>query len=211
MAQRTLHFARSGNSLRAAIAVELAAAPVEKVLLDTAAGDNRTPAFLALHPGGTVPVYVERLADGRDLVLTQSAAIADHLLQPARPELYPRDAAERAQVQSSVYAAVSDLAVQNALMRYLAFSPDSVQFVRERFLRLLAAAFAPLKAQPWVCGPRMSIADIAHYPVVHMRRAQLEAMGGFGHVLDWAARMREDAAVARACAYAGLELPAEGA
>ncbi|MES2937052.1 MAG: glutathione S-transferase family protein [Pseudomonadota bacterium] len=210
MRARTLYFSRSGNSLRAAIAVELAGLPVEKIRLDMAAGDNRTPAFLGLNASGTVPAYLERLADGEELVLTQSAAIADHLLQPTRPELYPNDPVERARVQSSVYAAISDLAMQNSLMRYLSFSEDSVRFLQERFLRMLAAAFEGLKTQPWVCGARMTIADVAHYPAVHMRRAQLEAIGCYPHVLDWAARMREQEAVARAIAYAGLELSAQG-
>ncbi|MBA2672805.1 glutathione S-transferase family protein [Ramlibacter sp.] len=210
MRARTLYYAPSGNSLRAAIAAELAGLPVEKIRLDVAAGDHRTPAFLELNASGTVPAYLERLPSGEELVLTQSAAIADHLLLPARPDLYPDDPIERVRVQSSVYAAMSDLAMQNSLMRYLAFSPDSVQFLRERFLRMLAASFEGLKTQPWVCGPRMTIADIAHYPVVHMRGAQLEAMGGFSHVLDWAARMRELEAVRRAAAYAGLALSAQG-
>ncbi len=53
----------------------------------------------------------------------------------------------------------------------------------------------------------LSIADLAHYPVIHMRRALLEQAGGFQPVLDWADKVRQFSAVGRAIDYAALELP----
>jgi GST-like protein len=202
------YFARSGNSLRAAIAIELAGVAVDKIALDMGAGEHKAAAFLALNPAGTVPVWAEQAeGDERPLVLSQSAAICERVLQATRPDLFISGAAGRARMQASVYAAVSDLAVQSALMRYLRFSPDSVRFIRRRWLAMMQAQLDGLRDQPFVCGPRMSLADIAHYPVVHLRRPLLAALGGFGHVLRWADRLRAQPAVQRAIDDAGLELP----
>jgi len=89
------------------------------------------------------------------------------------------------------------------------FDPRNVGFLRDRLVGAMRAALAGLAHHPFVCGEALSIADIAHYPVVHMRRAMLAAIGDFGHVLAWADRLRATAAWSRAIAYSGLELPEE--
>ena len=60
----------NSRSLRAAWALEEAAAEYEYVLVDLFTGAARTPEFLALNPAGKLPVLV----DG-DLKLTESGAI----------------------------------------------------------------------------------------------------------------------------------------
>ncbi len=210
MKRRRLYHARSGNSLRAAIAIELAGIDVQRTCLDLAAAEHQTPAFLKLNPAAAVPVYVEETDGEPAFVLTQSAAIAEYVLRAARPELFPCAAIDAARVSSAVHAAVGDIAVQNGLMRYLSFSPESVAFLQARFVHTLRASLRGLHAHRHVCGAQMTVADVAHYPVVHMRRPMLVAFGGSEHVLAWADRMRDLAPVARAIAYAGIELPFEG-
>lgn len=204
---RCLYFARSGNSLRAAIALELSGVEAERVCLDMSAGEHKASAFLALNPVGTVPVFVEERGDGPAFVLTQSAAIADYVLRHSRPDLYPVEPRSAALVQSSTLSAVSDISVQNALSRYLSFSPEASRFVQARFLAILRASLDGLMKQPFVCGNRMTVADIAHFPVVYMRRPMLAAAGEFAHVLEWIDRMMQMPAVLRAVEYAGIELP----
>lgn len=208
MIRRRLVHARSGNSLRAAIALELAGVEFDRTELDLAADEQRSPTHLALNPAGTVPVYVEEAAGAR-IVITQSGAIMTHVLCETRPALVPTDRPHRAATTASVFAAISDIAVQNTLMRYMDFATRNVDFLRDRLLRALAAALADLATHPFVCGDAMTIADVAHYPVVHMRRPLLAATGGFGHVLTWADRLRALAPWQRAIAYCGLELPAK--
>jgi GST-like protein len=205
MIRRRLIHARSANSLRAAIALELAGVAFERTELDLAAGDHRSPAHLALDPAGKVPVYLED-----DFVLTQSGAIALHVLSGARTELVPGEPRRHAAVMASLCAAISDIAVQNALMRYMAFDRRNVGFLRARLVDSLRAALAGLADHRFVCGDALSIADVAHYPVVHMRRPMLAALGGFDHVLGWADRLRTLAPFGRAIAWCGLELPFEG-
>ena len=207
MPDNLLYYARSGNSLRAAIAVEMAGVEVEKCFVDLARDEHKSAHHLALNPAGAVPVYVERSGGQSPLVITQSAAIAEYLLLRQKPELFPRADAQSALVRASCYAAVSDIAVQNALMRYMDFSDDNVSFLRARFLHALEAAFGKVKQQDYVCGDALTIADVFHYPVVHLRRALLSASGGFAHILAWAERMKQHDAIAAAIEHAGAELP----
>jgi glutathione S-transferase len=82
----------NSRSLRAAWALEEAAAEYEYVLVDLFKGAARTPQFLALNPAGKLPVLV----DG-NLTLTESGAIIDYVgnRYPASG-LVPVDAAARA-------------------------------------------------------------------------------------------------------------------
>ena len=203
-----LHHSRSGNSLRAAIAVELAGIEVERCFLDLRKGEHKTPEFLAINPAGAVPAYVERReADGPGAVLTQSGAILGYLLARHRPELVPADPFDHARAQSLVMGAVSDITVQSGLMRYLADQAESVAFLRKRLLSAIAATFSALPASGYFGGESANIADFAQFPVIYMREALLRSEGGFGPVLDWMDRMHEIEAVKTAVGYAGLQLP----
>ena len=203
-----LYHSRSGNSLRAAIAVELAGIEVERRFLDLRKGEQKTPEFLAINPAGAVPAYVERReADGPGAVLTQSGAILGYLLAKYRPELVPAEPFDHARAQSLVMGAVSDITVQNGLMRYLADQAESVAFLRKRLLSAIAATFSALPASGYFGGESANIADFAQFPVIYMREALLRSEGGLGPVLDWLNRMREIEAVKTAVGYAGLQIP----
>lgn len=211
MTRPQLYHSRSGNSLRAAIAVELARIDVERCFLDLGKGEHKTPEYLAINPAGAVPAYVEmREADAPAAVLTQSGAILGYLLARHRPELVPGDPFDFAQAQALVMGAVSDIAVQNALMRYLADQAESAAFLRTRLLSAIAATFSALPASGYFGGESPNIADFAQFPVIHMREALLRNQDEFDHALDWLGRMREIEAVETAVGYAGLQLPDDG-
>ena len=208
MIRPQFYHSRSGNSLRAAIAVELAEIDVERCFLDLGKGEHKTPEFLVVNPAGAVPAYVERReADGPGAVLTQSGAILGYLLTKHRPELVPGDPFDHARAQSLVMGAVSDIAVQNALLRYLADQAESAAFLQARLLSAIAATFSALPDSGYFGGERPNIADFAQFPVIYMREALLRAEGEFGPILDWMDRMKEIEAVKTAVGYAGLQLP----
>lgn len=209
MIQRTLYYARSGNCLRAAIALELSGHPFMRREVELVIG-RPSPVIAAHNPAGKLPVYVET-GDGADFVLTQSGAIMNHVLRDTQPELFvSAEGRARALVDASVYAAISDIAVQNALWRYMDFDTRNAVFLRERMLRSLAASLSVLASRPFVAGDALSVADVAHYPVVHMRRPLLAMLGGFRHVLAWADRLRDLPSFARAIEYCGVELSIDG-
>ena len=91
----------------------------------------------------------------------------------------------------------------------MAFSDKNVSFLQARFLYSLDVAFEKVKSGSYVCGNDMTIADIFHYPAVHLRRPMLSMQKGFGHILNWADRMKKHEQVINAIAYAGVELPHE--
>ena len=66
MTRPTLYFSRTGNSLRAAIAVELAPIEVDRQFLDMARREHKAPDFLAINPAGAVPVFVDVRDSGDD-------------------------------------------------------------------------------------------------------------------------------------------------
>ncbi|MDD9811440.1 MAG: glutathione S-transferase family protein [Gammaproteobacteria bacterium] len=205
MPDTTLYYARTGNSLRAAVAVELAGIEARKRELNLAGGEHKQDGFLELNPAGAVPVLVER--DGDDtMVLTQSGAIMNHLVERHRPDLWPAAPADKSRCMASFIAALSDVAVQNGLARYLESMPEASRFVFDRLTDSIRAAFAPVAEQPFLCGESKTVADYAHLPVIYMREHALTDMPEFEHVIAWLARMKDDAAVARAVEYAGAQL-----
>ncbi len=210
MTHSTLYFSRTGNSLRAAIAVELAGIEVDRQFLDMARREHKAPEFLAINPAGAVPVYVDVLDSGEPAPpLAQSGAILEYLLSRHRPDLVPDDPLERAQARAGVLNAVSDIGVQNALLRYLAAHAENAAVLRARLLSAIAAAFSALPASGYLGGAAPNIVDFAQVPVIYMREAMLRTETDFAPVMDWLDRMREIEAVRTAIDYAGLQFPDE--
>jgi len=205
MPDATLYYARTGNSLRAAIAVELAGVTVDKRAMDLPGREHKQDWFVALNPAGAVPVLVEH--DGDDaFVLTQSGAILNHLVERHRPDLWPQAPADKSRCMASFIAALGDVAVQNGLARYLESMPEASAFVFNRLIDSIRASFVAVERQPFLCGDTKTIADYAHLPVIYMREHALAARPEFDHVTAWLARMKDDPAAARALEYAGLQL-----
>jgi glutathione S-transferase len=200
------YFARSGNSLRAGIALELSGASFQRHELQLAQGDHKSESFLALNPAGHVPALMLTAADGTKTVLPQSGAIMKYLVTKHRPDLLPGEEIARATCNASFLAALSDVAIQNALARYLSAHGDAARFVFDRMLADLRALFEPVRTAPYLCGDRVTIADYAHFPVVYMRAPQLREMPDVTHVLEWLQRLSDDPGVARAVSYSGLQI-----
>jgi len=206
MPDTTLYYARTGNSLRAAVAVELAGVQVERRAIDLPGREHKQDWFVALNPAGAVPVLVERDGDA-EFVLTQSGAILNHLVDRHRPDLWPAAPADKSRCMASFIAALSEVAVQNSLARwFLESMPDAYQFVFDRLIDSIRASFVAVETQPFLCGARKTIADYAHLPVIYMREHALAARPEFDHVTAWLARMKDDPATSRAVEYAGLQL-----
>lgn len=96
---------RSSASYRVRIALNLKGIGYDRVPVDLVAGEQRSPAHLALNPQGLVPALE---IDG--LVLTQSLAIIDYL-DETRPEppLLPPHPMARARVRALSQAIASEI------------------------------------------------------------------------------------------------------
>ncbi|MFT5657498.1 MAG: glutathione S-transferase [Gammaproteobacteria bacterium] len=208
MKRPDFYHSRSGNSLRAAIALELCSIDSNRHFLDLEKKEQKAPAYLHINPAGTVPSYVEYDEVGRQtMTLTQSGAILEYLLSKHRPDLIPSDLIDRSLANSNVLAALSDIAVQNALMRYMSFHSGNEAFLRERLLESINAAFLPIRHTRFFGDSGPNIADFAHFPVIFMRQQLICSTADTEHILAWLERMKSIHAVSRSIAYAGLQLP----
>lgn len=210
MSTLELHYARSGNSLRAVIALEEMGFPFARHPVDLSGGETRTEAFLGLNPMGAVPVLIDNgaVTDGKPLILAQSGAIMLHLSARKGDRLIPSDPARRALSLQWFMAAISDVGVQNTLHRYLDMkAPERSEanqlWLRNRLLDSLDAFQSALRDTAYLDSPEATIADLALFPVVHIRRKQLDASGRFSLLLAWYERMASRPAVVRACTHAG--------
>lgn len=208
MKRPQLYHARTGNSLRAAIAYELSGIDAERHFLDLKSQEHKSEDYLQINPAGTVPAYVEYDASGNSLItLTQSGAILEYLLAKHRPDLVPEDLIARSLTNSAVLAALSDIAIQNGLLVYMTFHEDNKPFLQKRLLNSIGAAFRPLREDAFFGGASPNIADFAHFPVIFMREELIGTVQDCAHLLDWLDRMKSIEAVANATSYSGIQLP----
>lgn len=70
-----LYGAQTGNSLRAAIALEEAGVPYTARLLNLRALEHRDPAYLALNPAGKVPTLVDNTSVPARIINQSNAII----------------------------------------------------------------------------------------------------------------------------------------
>ncbi len=166
-----LYAARTGNGLRAAIALAESELPYTVHVVDLARGEHKRDDYLTLNPTGRIPTLVERQADGESgLVLTQSTAIMLYAAELSG-RLLPEDRIERAAALEWFAFFVTDVIAplnQASLMR---MSVDdnvttALQWLNDRGARYLAFADARLADRPFLAGEAFSIADVAAYPLV---------------------------------------------
>ena len=202
-----LYYARTGNSMRATIAIELAGIDVEKHEISLADKEQKQDWFMKINPAGAVPVFIHRKGT-EGVVITQSGAILDYMVAAYRPDLWPDEDSQRAHCMVAMLAALSDVAVQNGIARQLApISEDATKYVFERMCSSILATFSMMQG-PFLFGDKKTIADYALFPVVYMREHALATMPEFKHIIDWLQQMKKDDAVLRAVEYSGIQLPA---
>jgi glutathione S-transferase len=197
MRRMELHYGRtSGNSARAAFALEEAAVPYEPRLLDTRNGENRGPAYLRINPMGKIP----SLVDG-EVRLWESNAINWYVAEKfPGTGLLPASIDGRASIQRWLFfqaghvspACVPIFRATNARVKafwQVAGDPQAADAGRKELGRYLPVIEEALAGRDWLEG-RFSLADIAYAP--HLG---LVAEGGFDfadypRVRAWLDRMQ---------------------
>lgn len=201
-----LYCADTGNSVRALIALEECGLEYRRLLVDMDKREHKSEPYLRLNPFGRVPVMIDhRGRSGEPVTLTQSAAIMLYVAE--RTGKLPADAVARAAVLEWCLMAASDASPTSALLMYLTkgvpdFTDASRTFLERRFLELMGAVDRHLA----VAGRRYllgeySLADMALFPVVRMRREMMEGRSGYQHLLRWADRIAVRPAVVRATTF----------
>ena len=192
----------SSNGRRAAVMLEECALPYRAHVVDLAKGEQREPAYLAINPAGQIPAIVDHDGPGgAPIAVTQSGAILLYLAAKTG-RLMPGDAAARVRAVDWVFHAVTDCAGASGSIYALSArvpekSDANVRYYEERLLAHLRVADAALARQPFLAGGTYSIADVALYPVVAVRRALVDRAGDLANLARWADGVGARAAVAR--------------
>lgn len=158
----------SGNCFKVQLVLEQTGRPYRWVEVNSAAGETRTPEYLAKNPNGKVPLL--ELADGR--VLAESNAILCFLAEGS--PLWPSDSWQRAKALQWMcfeqYSHEPYIAVARFIMGWL--SEDSerraeLPRLRERGYQALDVMEKQLAGQDFFVDSGYCVADIALYAYTH--------------------------------------------
>jgi len=155
-------FGESGNSYKAALALQLSGLAWEPVFVDFFGGEARSPEFRAINVMGEAPTMV----DG-DLTLTQSGAIQDYVVDKSG-KLGGKDATERREILRWILWDNHKLSSPAGMTRFLInFLPKDKQpegvipFTQARLKAAYATLNAHLEARDWIVGNNLTIADLS--------------------------------------------------
>ena len=179
--------ALSGHSHRVELFLSLLGLPVERVDVDLAKGEHKTPAFLALNPFGQVPV----IRDG-DVTLADANAILVYLEGRYAPgQWLPREPLGAARVQRWLSVAAGPLAFGPAAARVINLfrRPDDPAPAIARAQALLALMEGTLQLQPFLAAAQPTLADVANYTYVAHAPEGGVSLQSYPAVRAWLARI----------------------
>ncbi|MDB5962481.1 MAG: Glutathione S-transferase [Massilia sp.] len=180
---------------------------IEQVMIDLAALENRSDAYLAKNPFGRVPAL--ELDDGR--VLSETRAICTYLegLQP-QPNLMGEDIEERAfiemadrRVELHLFATIANCVRHTHPGLAQLEQPQFADFGASQGEKMREAARwldEELGRHAYVAGERFTIADITAYCALEFGRGLMKfkpGAEGFTHLQAWRDRIAERPAASR--------------
>ena len=180
----------SGNCFKVQLVIEQLGLPYRWIEVNSAAGETRTPDYLAKNPNGKVPLL--ELSDGR--MLAESNAILFFLSEGSA--LLPSDAWQRAQALQWMcfeqYSHEPCIAVARFIMGWLPEnSPRRADLprLRERGYQALDVMEKHLLAHDFFVASGYSIADIALYAYTHDAHRGGFDLQSYPAIRGWLARV----------------------
>ena len=169
---------KTGNSFRAAIALEEAGVPYRVRRIDLRGGEHRSAEYLALNPRGQVPIMISSAPGRSTSVLTQSNAIMMFAAESAPGTLLPEHAspARYRALERYFYFVTDVIAPSHAAFALTAVShsDESRQTLNFRSQQALRMAEAFLDKGDYMAGDCFTLADISAYT---MASASLSLVG----------------------------------
>lgn len=174
----------------------------EYVPINIRAGEQHTPAFLAVNPAGKVPV----LSNGEHHQ-TESNAILLSLAKKADWGVTNDPQLHDAQVAWLFYQASTQGPHFGQIEHWTRFAqtpnPDALARHRAIADRTIAYLNAHLHGKQYLCGEVYSIADIALFPWLHIHSRLGLSLENAQHVAEWLARITKRPATMAACRFFG--------
>jgi glutathione S-transferase len=157
-------FGESGNSYKAALALELSGLKWEPVFVDFFGGAARSPEFRSVNTMGEAPVLVDT---DHDYTITQSGAIQDYVSHLSG-KLAGNSPEERREVLRWVLFDNHKLSSMAGMTRFLMnFLPEDkrpkevIAFNQGRLQGAYATLNAHLEGRDWIVGDTLTNADIS--------------------------------------------------
>ena len=173
--QIELYGANTGNSLRAAIALEESGIAYTARRLDLYAKEHHGPAFLALNPAGKVPTLIDH-GTTPALIINQSNAIIQYADAKAPGRLAPaQPGPERIRVIDRYFFFVTDVIAPShaAFFLHQAGQDKAAAIIDLRVIEQLTYAESFLTAG-FMAGAQFSMADISAFTIATAFRDRLE-------------------------------------
>lgn len=182
---RIHHFPKSGHAHRTLVFAKIAGIAHEAVFVDLAAGEHKTPAFLAMNPNGQVPV----LQDGATIV-SDSNAILVYLARKYAPDWMPSDAEGEADVQRWLTLAAGEIAFGSCAARLITVfgAPLDADFAAATAAKAMQKLEDGLNGRDWLVGDRPTIADVATYSYTAHAPEGNVSLAPYPNVRAWIAR-----------------------
>lgn len=182
----------SGNAYRVRLVLRRLGLDFERITLDLAKGEAKTPDFSARSRFTRVPAL--ELEDGRTLV--ESGAIILHLAEGT--ELLPADPVERSEVVSWLFFEQADLMRFLAVPRFLTLTGQTEG--KEQMLDLLRTMGTQglnrlenwINRRDWLALGRVTLADYGVYPYVSVAHQGGYDMAAYPGIAAWLKRVEAE-------------------
>jgi glutathione S-transferase len=163
---------------------------LEQVPLDFQKNENKAEAYLKINPNGKVPTLI----DG-DVVIWESMAINNYILEKAKPDLFgSMDAASHAHLLQWSYWSIAHLnkAMEPLYMQKWTgpLSEEALAKAQEDVAKWMKILDAHLAGKNFVVGETFTIADINVGSVVDSGEGVLD-LALFANVSRWFAALQE--------------------
>ena len=202
------------NGVKVSIMLEETGLPYEAHLVDFAAGDQKSAAFLSLNPNGKIPAILDPDGpDGAPLALFESGAILLYLAEKSGKFL-PTDPAGRWQAVQWLMFQMGGLGPMFGQFGFFSkFAGKDWEDKRplQRYLdetkRLLGVMDTALEGKTWFLGEQYTIADISMLGWVRALvgfydAGEITEFASYENVVAWL-----DRGLARPAVQRGLEIP----
>ncbi|KVN32386.1 glutathione S-transferase family protein [Burkholderia stagnalis] len=194
----TFYTADTPNGHKVAIYLEEAGLAHERVHVNLSAGEQRSPAFLAINPNGKIPAIVDHDAG---LAVFESGAILGYLAAKTGC-LHPETLAERTAVQQWLHFQIGGIGpMLGQLWWFLRASKtanaEAIERYRNEARRLYGVVNGRLAESAYLASSRYSIADIAAFPWLRTSHELDLDVSEYPHVERWLADIAARPAVQR--------------
>jgi GST-like protein len=155
------------NGRKVTIMLEETGLPYNIIPVNIRRGEASRAEYLRINPNGKIPAIVDRDADGRSLVVYESAVILQYLAEKSG-KLMPQDLATRYEVLKwLVFQAANIGPMMGQLAHFHDYAREKIPYALNRYGRETERLYGVLEKRlaryPYLAGDEFSIADIASW------------------------------------------------